>query len=713
VPSDADKPTDARHSAESRPGDPRRAQPPPPRPADPPTRPLDPRRAPTRRLEKVLPDPSALLDSDATEPLQRPGTPAPNPKVSSAPKLTRSEQVLRSGGLPPELAAFARNPADAARVARAPKTDPNEETEELPSAQGVVSAAAAAAVRAKASQPQMNMRPSDSGGAPAPKGKDEARLARMLEINKAINNERDLGKLLDAIMEAAIELAHARRGFLVLWDRGEMQIVRAKNIDRSSISSPEAAISRHLIREAIDRRETVVTACGALEREGYASATGLDLKSVAVSPLMSRGRILGAIYLDEPDRVGVFQEEDIRTIEAFSDQAAIALQNARYVAELETRMESQRLRLRRVEAEVRRRDEDDVRRFGNLVTRSPKLKRVFDLLARVAETAFPVIIQGESGVGKELLAKAIHYSSDRKDQPFVPMNCAAVPETLLDSELFGYQAGAFTGAVRGHRGLFEQADKGTLFLDEIEEMSPAMQGKLLRVLQEGEVRRVGGKATVKVDVRVIAATNRDIQEMVEKGDFRRDLYYRLNVIPVTIPPLRERVEDLPSIVEDLLNRLGDVGEKPPSIEQDAVEALRRYHWPGNIRELENELKRLMALGVSRVRVADLDPRIIVPEGGRRPQNATTQLLAASGNQDAPTGALPTLNIKELERLTIERALNQAGGNKTHAAKLLGLSRRGLLKKLERYRADGEGIDAVVDDVADEPVADEPDDDAAD
>ena len=341
-------------------------------------------------------------------------------------------------------------------------------------------------------------------------------------------------------------------------------------------------------------------------------------------------------------------------------------------------MESQRLRLTRIEAEVRRRDEDDVRQFGNLATQSPKLKKVFDLLGRVAETAFPVIIQGESGTGKELLAKAIHYNSLRRDNPFVAMNCAAVPETLLDSELFGYEAGAFTGAVRSHKGLFEQAHDGTLFLDEIEEMSQAMQGKLLRVLQEGEVRRVGGKQTVKVDVRVIAATNKEIQPMVERGEFRQDLYYRLNVIPVTLPPLRERLEDVSTLVHDLLGRLAQPGEEPAAVDDDVISLFKRYHWPGNIRELENELKRILALGATHVSRDVLAHHIANPKERRRnPQRA---------------GALPTLNIKELERITIEQALKDSDGNKTHAAKLLGLSRRGLLKKLERYRADGDPVD---------------------
>jgi transcriptional regulator with GAF, ATPase, and Fis domain len=507
---------------------------------------------------------------------------------------------------------------------------------------------------------------------------DRLRLQRLLDINKAINAELELGRLLDMIMDAAIGLSNARRGFLVLWDKGEAKVVRARNFEKMAIDSPEAAISRHLVREAIDRRETVVTAEAAVERGGYASTTGLNLKSVLVSPLLSRGRVVGAIYLDEPDRIGVFTPEDVRTVEAFCDQAALALQNARALDEMQERMESQRLRLKRVEDQVRRRDVEEVRRFGNIVARSTTMRKVFELLHRVAETSFPVIIQGESGTGKELVAKAIHYSGPRKDGPFVATNCAAVPETLLDSELFGYVAGAFTGALRDRKGLFEQADKGTLFLDEIEEMSAGMQGKLLRVLQEGEVRRVGAKVTRRVDVRVLAATNRDIRGMVERGEFRRDLYYRLNVIPVTLPPLRERREDIPLIVEDLLARLDEQQGPKLALDPEAIEALQRYRWPGNVRELENELKRVLALGVRRVRLQDLTARIVHPS----PEDSVAphpQLSLGASGQSAP------LNLRDLERLAIERALEAAGNNKTQAAKILGLSRRGLLKKLERLR----------------------------
>lgn len=527
-------------------------------------------------------------------------------------------------------------------------------------------------------RPSRDGRPASSSDAGAPPT-DARRLQRLLEINKAINTENDLGTLLDLIMDASIELSSARRGFLVLWTKGEMQVARARNIEKNTITSPEASISRHLIREAIDRRETVITARAATERDEYASATGLDLKSVMVSPLVNRGRILGALYLDEPDRVGVFDDEDVSTLEAFCDTAAIALLNARQVEELKTRMESQRLRLRRVQIEMRRRDEEDVRRFGNLVTHSPKLKRVFDLLARVAETSFPVIVQGESGTGKELLAKAIHYSSLRREEPFVPMNCAAVPETLLDSELFGYQAGAFTGAVRGHKGLFEQADKGSLFLDEIEEMSPAMQGKLLRVLQEGEVRRVGGKATVKVDVRVIAATNKDIQEMVETGTFRRDLYYRLNVVPIELPPLAERPEDVPLLIDHFLEAAAERLRRPSRpLSAEALRALARHEWRGNVRELEHAVEHAVALASGdEIGVGDLPAPVV--HGGGRPA--------------VPEGAAHTFKeakqqtIDAFEREFISRALERHGGNLTHAAEEMGMYRQHLQVKVAKLGID--------------------------
>ncbi len=304
--------------------------------------------------------------------------------------------------------------------------------------------------------------------------------------------------------------------------------------------------------------------------------------------------------------------------------------------------------------------------FGNIVGRSPRMRAVFTLVDRVARTSSTVLVQGESGTGKELIARAIHFSGGRSEQRFLSINCGAMPENLLESELFGHVKGAFTGAVKEKPGLFQEADGGTLFLDEIGDMTPAMQVKLLRVLQEKTVRRVGGSREETVDVRIISATNRDLETMVERDEFREDLYYRINVIPVKLPPLRERREDIPLLVEHFLERYGeelDLEERRLSVE--AMRALEAYDWPGNVRELENVLERAVALSTSTVlRRADL-PRHVL--GGTRDDLAAATL---------PAEGLDLEEHLEAVRSTLMRqALERSGGVQTRAAELLGMSFR--------------------------------------
>jgi transcriptional regulator with GAF, ATPase, and Fis domain len=271
-------------------------------------------------------------------------------------------------------------------------------------------------------------------------------------------------------------------------------------------------------------------------------------------PLAIKGRVAGTIYVDHRLRKGAFDQDDVRLVLDFAEQAAIALENARLLAEVRRRERQVEALNRRLEVELTARREElsgikqelrDNREalavrydYRNIIGRTPRMLDLFRLLDRITDTTLAVVIQGESGTGKELVARAIHSNGPRRDRPFVGENCAAIPETLLESTLFGYVRGAFTGAERDTRGLFEVADGGTLFLDEVAEMSPGMQGKLLRVLQEGELRRVGSERTRKVDVRIITATNRDLARMVEEGKFRRDLYFRLNVAQIALPPLR-------------------------------------------------------------------------------------------------------------------------------------------------------------------------------
>jgi two-component system response regulator AtoC len=314
------------------------------------------------------------------------------------------------------------------------------------------------------------------------------------------------------------------------------------------------------------------------------------------------------------------------------------------------------------------------RRFGEIVARSPAMIRALEVAAKVARHPSSVLISGASGTGKELVARLIHRESERADGPFVPVNCGAIPDTLLESEFFGYVRGAFTGADRDRGGLFEAAHRGTLFLDEVGELPTNLQVKLLRALQEGEVRRLGGSESRKVDVRVIAATNRDLESFVQQGDFREDLYYRLAVVPIHLPPLSRRREEIPDLVYYFLERHRDrLGVRVETVSPDAMEALLAYPWPGNIRELENLLERVAVLADGTdIQASDLPEDILHPAPERSPLDFSDDDLSVKRHS------------AELERVLIQRALERTGGNKTQAADLLELSPRALRYKIRDY-----------------------------
>jgi DNA-binding NtrC family response regulator len=314
--------------------------------------------------------------------------------------------------------------------------------------------------------------------------------------------------------------------------------------------------------------------------------------------------------------------------------------------------------------------------FQNIVGRSKKMHEVLALVERVAPTNSTVLIGGESGVGKDLIARAIHQNSRRSSGPFIKINSTAIPDTLFESELFGFERGAFTGALASKPGKFELADKGTLFLDEIGDVPATIQVKLLRVLQEREFERLGGTKTLKVDIRMIAATNRDLRAALEEGTFREDLYYRLNVVPIDIPPLREHKEDIPDLVNHFLARFAADSEKEiEGITPAAVSALMEYHWPGNIRQLENSVERAVAL--SSGRMIDVGDIHLDTTHGKSGATATT-----SSDQFLPAG----VTLEQWEDNMIREALRRANGNKSQAARLLGLSRNAL-----RYRLDKLGV----------------------
>ncbi|CUS98230.1 sigma-54-dependent transcriptional regulator [Candidatus Chrysopegis kryptomonas] len=310
--------------------------------------------------------------------------------------------------------------------------------------------------------------------------------------------------------------------------------------------------------------------------------------------------------------------------------------------------------------------------FGNIIGKSPQMQKVFQLIKQVANTNSNVIIYGKSGTGKELVAKAIHYNSPRRDKPFVAVNCSAIPESLLESELFGHEKGAFTGAVSSRKGLFEEANGGTIFLDEVGDMSLAMQAKLLRVLEDKEIRAVGSDKPKKVDVRVIAATHKDLEKAVKEGTFREDLFYRLNVIPIYLPELRERVEDIPLLVEYFLKKYGEEAGRPNiKISREALACLMKYSWPGNVRELENLIERLVVLSTSdEIKVDDLPPHIRVCKA----ENIVEELTLGE-----------KITLEELEKRYILKVLRETGWHKSNAAKILGIDRRTLYRKIEEYK----------------------------
>jgi DNA-binding NtrC family response regulator len=325
--------------------------------------------------------------------------------------------------------------------------------------------------------------------------------------------------------------------------------------------------------------------------------------------------------------------------------------------------------------------------WSPLVGSSPAMLEVYKLVARVSESKSTVLLQGESGTGKELIARAIHGNSPRRDKPFVPVNCGALPDTLLESEMFGYEKGAFTGAVGTKTGLFESASGGTLFLDEVGELGQALQVKLLRVMQDHEVRRVGGTHSIKVDVRIIAATNRDLEQFVKEGKFRDDLFYRLNVVRITLPSLTERQEDIPMLAHYFLQKCATGTTTPVrGFHPDTMELLNRYRWPGNVRELENAIERAVSLSHGPLLTPDDLPAAI--------RQAPIDADAKPESPDATESVC--LTLEEVEKRHLVRVLKETKGNKVKASKILGIDRRTLYRMAERFGLDlgdeGEGTE---------------------
>jgi len=403
--------------------------------------------------------------------------------------------------------------------------------------------------------------------------------------------------------------------------------------------------------------------------DGVDARENFSTRSMICVPLRTRRGFLGVLYALNKKK-GPFTDREKKILEIFSGTIAVSLENARLYGELKEHVHSLQQEKRRLEIQVR-----GGSTFSEIIGDSPPMRRMFDLLDKVIDTSTTVLIQGETGTGKELIARVIHYNGPLKDKPFVAENCGALPDNLLESELFGHARGAFTGAVTAKKGLFEIADGGTIFLDEIGEMSPAMQVKLLRVLQEGQFRPVGSHKMQQVKVRIIASTNRDLAEEVNKGNFREDLFYRINVFQITPPPLRERKEDIFKLANHFLAKFAAKMDWPLSrLSPYALDLLHRFDWPGNVRELENEMERAMTMA---------------GRGQVITEECLSDKIKRLGDElereifDKPAGRLKDV-VRRVEKRMISQALTESKGNRSQAARLLGLSRQGLLNKITAY-----------------------------
>jgi DNA-binding NtrC family response regulator len=487
--------------------------------------------------------------------------------------------------------------------------------------------------------------------------KDYKRLSRLYRFSEEILSVKDEEDLFDVLLAAATTETGAERGFVGLVaengdnaesDAAPFHVVRFWNPEKGgkarTLEMSETILNR------IQRERKAVLVRDVPEHQDFGmSVIDLQIRSFICSPLLHRDRSLGMIYVDTRGTRRQFDRGDLEFVSALGRMAGMSLESLR----VHSRLQRENERLRSL-----------IGGGEELLGSSEEMKGVLSLVDKVAPRDASVLIAGENGTGKELVARAIHQRSSRKDKPFVAVNCAAIPPNLVESELFGHERGSFTGAHQTAEGKFDLAHGGTLFLDEIGEMPLDMQVKILRALQERRFYRVGGKEEIAVDIRVVSATNRDLQRSIEEGSFREDLYFRLAVVTIKVPPLRERGDDVLEIAEHLLNR----GAAPLELTKAARECLRNYHWPGNVRELCNVLEQAVILGDGeRITPSDLPPQVRRKGRGKM--------------------VFRLKPLEEVEQRYIEHVLEETEGNKARAAEILGISRETLYQKLKQYRRD--------------------------
>lgn len=469
-------------------------------------------------------------------------------------------------------------------------------------------------------------------------------LNALLKISRVVHAIRDLEELQAQLLDLIFEVLPAGRGAILLAEGAGQEFnclyARTRHAGQPQLVRVSRTIAHQVMKENVAILGVDVPASGTLR--DVESLVASEVRSLLCVPLTVFQRSIGCIYLDSTDAADRFQEDHLQLLTAIAGVSAVALDNARRLQWLEE--ENQRLTT-------------EVRQEQSLVGESARIKEIFQFLTRVAPTESTVLIEGESGTGKELLARALHRNSHRANKPFVAINCAAIPESLLESDLFGHERGAFTGAATQKKGRLEVADGGVVFLDEIGELAPALQVKLLRVLQEREFERVGGIQSIKIDIRLVAATNRDLTEAVRTGEFRQDLYYRLAVVKLTMPPLREHREDIPMLTRHFVQKYAKRSKvKAKPVSREAMAALVNYEWPGNVRELENAIERALVMGSSdAVLLEDLPESLLEQE---------SPVEMHEGKYHA--------SVKELKKQLIADAVEQTRGNYLEAAGILGV-----------------------------------------
>jgi transcriptional regulator with GAF, ATPase, and Fis domain len=490
-----------------------------------------------------------------------------------------------------------------------------------------------------------------------PPSKDAERVTAMrslVRFSERLLAASDLDRALDELLDALLEVTHAEKGFVILLEDGRTTVKASRNVARDAIAGAVERVSDSIVQRVLETRKPIVVADALHDAAWSSSSSVVNLKlcSIMCAPLMRRGEPFGAIYLGNDSVVSLFGEKDLEALTVLAAQASLLVENVQMLDGL--RRENEALR-----------DAVAERQFGDLIGSGPSMHEVFRRIERVAPTDVSVLVTGETGTGKELVAREIHRRSLRAQGPFIAVNCGAIPEALLESELFGHVRGAFTGAVANRDGKFQAADGGTLFLDEIGDMPLQLQVKLLRALQEHAVTRVGQARSELVDIRVVAASNRILEEEIAAGRFREDLYYRLDVVSIPLPPLRERGEDVVVIARWFLQRFArEMSSRARSFSAAAVAALRRHAWPGNVRELENRVRKAVVLA---------DQAVVGPEDlGLGPESFEPILPLSQAKED-------------FQKRYINEVLARNGGNRTKTAKDLGVDPRTVFRHLEAER----------------------------